>query len=175
MKKKCNMDYSPSNIGIASLAVSGSTYCPTISFGDCVTYSSMAVMPCNQEKANTMTPRDDADKARYLLSRLYDVQYAKKEEAKTTFGLSDDPFPTGAKALVDAITAGMYILPTDPEDKHYTMIRFRDPKKVEDKAGYKTFKEALTKQYEIAKDRISIQQPEEALKTFEAFRDAAIQ
>lgn len=111
----------------------------------------------------------------HLQNRLWMIKEVKTNKARNTFGITDDNPPTTPQEIVDRIKAGNFVISKDwtskMEEYVYSprcvvdYIRWRDPAKVEDKAGYKKWKEeVLHPQYTLLKDSIAIKDPECALK-----------
>ncbi len=116
----------------------------------------------------------------YLDGRAYNIYSNKKYDARIAFGLADEQSPQNPQALVDRIKAGLYVLPeqwnnecdTNPQWFVHN-IRWRDPKKVEDKDGYKAKCKVFEVEYQKLLDTIKIKDPTEALTELQAWETAS--
>lgn len=107
---------------------------------------------------------ENADKRAYLTSRLSRIYYAKDRELGMQFGLHDDAYPETAKELIERIKSGLYVLPKEDDDFGPTDIRWRDPNKIADRAGYTAASKLLAKEREKIQDQIVIADPADTLK-----------
>lgn len=142
-------------------------------------FGNMKVMPIKKEEEkednmNTISVEKD-----YLVRRLDTSKYNVRQALYPKFGLVDDEQPKTTKDLVDRIKAGLFIPPKDDEDERYygaadvvSNFRWRDPAKVEDKAGFKTADKLLEKSVTDTRDTIMIADPADGLKALQAFETA---
>lgn len=134
-----------------------------------------------EEKENNMERFEETLEGKqqsYLTRRADSEYYSKEGSLQKTFGLRDDDTPMTAQALVDRIKTGMYVL-DEKDGKRVTSpmwsvesIRWRDPSKKEDLAGYDTAMGKLKLMLKDTKDAIILGTPETALgkiKEIEAF------
>lgn len=133
-----------------------------------------------EENMITATIDSGHDQARnYLRERARSIREETSAILQRQFGLLDDTAPKTANELVARIKDGKYVIKADRGDKEtygdgMQYIRWRDPAKTEDKAGYKTAFDALHKQYMAAKDAIIVMDPKEGLTALQAFESATI-
>lgn len=135
-----------------------------------------------EEKENNMERFEETLEGKqqsYLTRRADSEYYSKEGSLQKTFGLRDDDTPMTAQGLVDRIKTGMYVL-DEKEGKRVNspmwaidVIRWRDPSKKEDQAGYDTAMGKLRLMLKDTKDAIILGTPETALgkiKEIEAFQ-----
>ena len=122
----------------------------------------------------------ESAKTNYLLSRFSSVKSDIRGTLNKQFGLVNDDAPYTAQDLVDRITSGKYILPTEKEAELYrqcyygssnpiNIIKWRDPSIVEDKAGFKLAEEQLEVASQDVQDAIMIKTNDEALAAIKEF------
>lgn len=131
-----------------------------------------------EQQENTMITNNTipAEKT-YLISRLDNSNYKVLNNIlPTKFGLTDDDRPRTANDLVARITAGTYIVSKDNGDSRMydplDAIRWRDPKVVEDKAGYAAAEKVLKIAYTATKDQIIVKDIDTGLTALQAFETA---
>lgn len=134
--------------------------------------------------SSMIASKSDLAQARsYLESRLDDAARTKRsEELRKAFYMDDDEAPATAKQMVERITAGKFILPTDKEEaeylKYYSFygsapfktIKWRDPSKPADTAGYAA---AVAKVHETEGDTLDVIKTgteKEGLEALKAFK-----
>jgi len=129
----------------------------------------------------------ESAKTNYLLQRASNVKYKIQEDLRIKFGLNDDETPHTAQELVDRITSGKYILPTEKEaellnDRCWPYpsamagIKWRDPAVKEDRAGYKAAEKQLETAFDDVHDAVMIKSNDDALaaiKEFETWKPAS--
>lgn len=118
----------------------------------------------------------EKDQRAYLRSRIRTIRADKNSALFRQFGLTDDEAPTTPGEFAKRIADGQYTIDKENLDKKTyspaAYIRWRDPAKVEDKAGYEKAYEALTAAYTKAKDAAvlsPIADAKTALDTFESW------
>jgi len=121
----------------------------------------------------------DKDQRRYLLSELYDAFSAAKLALKRKFGLADDETPQTIQDAIKRIQDGLFVLPEKYKNRDsyasLSYIRWRDPKIVEDQAGYEAAKLPLKAAYTKTEREIKIFSPEKGLQAIIDFETAAAQ
>lgn len=153
-------------------------------------YQDIMVGPtCKQEeKENTMrlyANGADSETKNFILTRLSTAAATKKTALKTTYGLVDDAAPKTPKELVDRILAGNIVLPKDADDKDrysyygirdmFETIRFRDPKVLEDKDGYKVAADKVDLAVKTTEETIVVLDAQTGLKALQDFEAATFQ
>lgn len=123
-----------------------------------------------EEGNNPMVRR----KAYYLSNRIENIFDVKKRELQKQFGLVDDSEPISPQDMVDRIKTGKYII--EEKKKYYGWsdgLRWRDPSRKEDQAGFDAANSAMQIAFRDALDTIKIISDEQArlkaLKDFEAW------
>lgn len=126
----------------------------------------------------------ESAKTNYLLQRFSNVKSKIRTDLYKQFGLLNEDQPANAQELVDRITSGKYILPTEKEEElmrqvyycgHNVLnsIKWRDPAIVEDKVGFKAAEDQLDLDANDVHDAIMLKTSDEALaaiKTFESWK-----
>jgi hypothetical protein len=119
----------------------------------------------------------EASQRSVVRDTLYSTVYKIKSALKKEFGMVDDDAPRTAAELIKRITDGQYTV-----DKEYidyetygaqgavNYIRWRDPKVVEDKAGYKAARAQLEEAYEDAKLKAALLPVADLLQLVEDFK-----
>lgn len=147
------------------------------------------ISPCcekeEKKKESTMTTifdRDAADKREYLTGRLYSIVESKYDDLRKTYAIADDNYPLDAKEFVDRIISGKYELKkgwdSDEARKWHnptSYLRFRDPAKPADTAGFEAAREKVDLAEQTVRDAIAIKSATEALDALIAFESATIQ
>lgn len=123
--------------------------------------------------ASIIADTTEKDQRRFAGDRLVTIFYDKKSALKKQFGLIDDEAPKTPAEFIKRIADGMYTIDKDKMDKETygpeRYIRWRDPSKVEDKAGYDAAKKALEDAYTKAKDKVALGAAADLLAAVEAF------
>lgn len=118
----------------------------------------------------------EKDQRRYLIDALYTAYQSAKSALEVKFGITDENSPSTLSELVKRIQDGQFVLPEKYKDKpHYactSYLRWRDPKTVEDKAGFDVAKAALKKARDAAERIITIKAPADGLTALEDFEAA---
>lgn len=133
--------------------------------------------PMNYASATVIAQDNTESKQRsFLTGQLYDAYETAKMALKRQFGLIDDETPETMPDLVKRIQDGLFVIPEKYKDaKVYGSlgsIRWRDPKKVEDKDGFAAAKVDLKKTFAEAQRIIMILTPAEGLKALQDFEAA---
>jgi hypothetical protein len=119
----------------------------------------------------------EKDQRRSLRDALYTAYRAKVQATKVQFGMIDDDRPGTATEIVARIQAGKFVLDSKYADcdvySPLEYITWRDPSIKEDKAGYKTARDALDAAHDALKLRAAVLPVADALAAVEAYRDAA--
>src|SRR6266576_887816 len=130
------------------------------------------VNPMNYASATLVSQEDTTlrDQRRYLLSELNDSFDKAKTALKRKFGLADDATPTSIEDAVKRIQDGLFIIPKRYLEKgasyaSMAYLRWRDPKTVEDQAGYDAAKAPLKAAYTKAQRELKIFSPEKGLQS----------
>jgi hypothetical protein len=103
----------------------------------------------------------------------------KLVQLEREFGLSDDEAPKTFNEFIKRIKAGdiIYDGSKDEDYEHgsspYYNIRWRNPKKKEDRAGFYEAEKDLLKKYQAAKDEIVVLSLEQALAAKRLFETTA--
>lgn len=126
----------------------------------------------------------ESAKTNYLLSRMSDVKSKKREVLYKQFGLGVDDTPASAQELIDRITAGKFVLPTEKEEELYrtaygyyspsavlNVIKWRDPSVKEDKVGYKDATDQLEVAAQAVQDLIMIDTNANALEAIKSLEN----
>ena len=161
---------------------------PPISFVDCPKVASAPTTkgwgnkkdtsPMNSYASATVisTESSDRDQRHYLIDRMYTIYYTAKTALQRKFGLMDDEAPVTLADTVKRIQDGQFVIPEKYGDKNtygsLSYIRWRDPKAVEDKAGYEAAKADLKKAFTKVEDTIRILPPADGLKALQDFEAA---
>lgn len=146
---------------------------------------SMETQPTEKEN-NTMARVYDggleATQKNYLFDRVASAVSEKREDLRQTFGLKDDADPKTPKELVDRIMAGQIVLPENADKPDVwdfvsvrsmlIQIRWRDPKKLEDKVGYEAAARKLKDASKATDDIIMTSDAPTGLKAFQEFQAA---
>lgn len=115
----------------------------------------------------------EKDQRDYARSRIRDIRGAKEAAFEKQFGLIDDARPSTPAEFAKRIADGLYTIDKEHQDVQFyrpsDYIRWRDPKKVEDKAGYKAAVEKLNAAYTKAKDKMILAPVSELEATIDAF------
>jgi len=129
----------------------------------------------------------ESAKTNYLLQRASNAKYKIQEDLHKQFGLSDDESPRNPQELVDRITSGKYVLPTEKESELMVNqywpcspmlagIKWRDPAVKEDRAGWKAAEKQLETAFNDVHDAVMIKSNDDALaaiKEFETWKPAS--
>ena len=120
----------------------------------------------------------EKDQRRYLREELYCAYQNAKLVLQRKFGLADDETPSSIEEAVKRIQDGLFVIPEKYKGKgasyaSMTYIRWRDPKTVEDKAGYEAAKAPLKVAFTKAEREIRIFTPEKGLQSIIDFEAAA--
>lgn len=135
--------------------------------------------PMNSYASATLVTAADttlADERRFLRHELSDAFEKAKLTLKRQFGLEDDEAPMTLDETIKRIQDGLFVIPEKYKDqKTYGSLgylRWRDPKAVEDKAGYKAARVTLDAEYSKAERIIKILTPQEGLQAVIDFEAA---
>lgn len=135
--------------------------------------------PMNSYASATLVTAADttlADERRFLRHELSDAFEKAKLTLKRQFGLEDDEAPMTLDETIKRIQDGLFVIPDKYKDqKTYgslSYLRWRDPKAVEDKAGYKAARVTLDAEYSKAERIIKILTPQEGLQAVIDFEAA---
>jgi len=113
----------------------------------------------------------------YLLRALRGANYQHERDSNNKFGLNDEDDPETGTEMVKRIKDGQYVIqkydPEDPDSRDY--IRWRDPAKVTDRAGHRTWMKKVKDLYEIAEAKIMTLSAAEGLAALNEFKTAAPQ
>jgi len=113
----------------------------------------------------------------YLLRALRSASYQHERDSTNRFGLDDEDDPETGTEFVQRIKDGQYVIqkydPEDPDSRDY--IRWRDPAKVTDRAGHRTWMKKVKDLYEIAEAKIMTLSAAEGLAALNEFKTAAPQ
>jgi hypothetical protein len=114
----------------------------------------------------------------YLRKELRDTKNEQLIQLEREFGLTDDAEPRSVNEIKKRILAGdfMYSGNKNEDYEHsspWYHIRWRNPKKKEDHAGFQKAEEELLKKYRAAKDEIVILPLEQGLAAKRAFEGQA--
>ncbi len=132
------------------------------------------VQPTEETKMNTTKLPEEKI---YLLDRVTQVYYeVHTPTLRRKFNLDPDPRPTTFKEMRERLEAGQFSLPSDDDYSCHrsgyidlAYLRWQDPTKKEDLAGYdnarKSLKDLLTK----ARDAIVVKSVDEGLKVLQDF------
>lgn len=116
----------------------------------------------------------EAEQREIVRSTLRTFKYAKANELEKQFGLTDDEAPRTAAEFIERITSGQYTVDEKYKDERtYSpsqFIRWRDPSKVEDRAGYKDAVKKLDAAYADAKLKAALLPIADLLKLVEDFK-----
>jgi hypothetical protein len=119
----------------------------------------------------------EAGQREFVRDTLRKAHEAKKDQFRKDFGLVDDDEPRTPADLVKRITDGQYTIDAKHVDEKtwgcqsaVGYIRWRDPKIVEDKAGYEAAKTQLAEAYETAKTAAMLRPVAELEKVIEDFK-----
>lgn len=121
-----------------------------------------------------ITPKTDLTRAReYLSERLEGLQYTRRNDERKYFGLTDDDFPKDMEEFVKRIQDGKFVLPEKYKDRSVynaaDHIRWRDPAKKEDKAGFEAAADRIDKAENEARDIIWTLTEKDGLEALRAF------
>lgn len=106
----------------------------------------------------------------HLLNRIFKEFCSKDVQMRRDFWLDEMKEPQTAAEAVQRIKDGLFELPGDDDfDGGYTSIRWRDPSKKADLAGYKAALEKMKTARQDAEDEITILAPEKGLETLRRF------
>ena len=119
----------------------------------------------------------EKDQRRYLLDELYRAYETAKLALQRKFGLADDEAPVSLMDTIKRIQDGLFVIPEKYKDKNtygsLSYLRWRDPKTVEDKAGYEAAKAPLKAARTNTERQIKIFSPEKGLQSIIDFEAAA--
>lgn len=125
----------------------------------------------NNTMYTTQTYTNEPSARSHLQSRLYDTREKKNVDLRRFFGLMDDEAPETAEDTIQRIKDGKYIL--RPASDYYRTfrdrIRWRDPAKQEDEAGYEAAWEVLNKDFQDANDIITVLDVKDGLSALKQF------
>lgn len=116
----------------------------------------------------------ERDQREIVVNALRSAKEKTYTDLKKQFGLVDDEKPTTPADLVKRIQDGLYTIDKDDVDRvtyepsYY--IRWRDPSKVEDKAGYEAARVKLAEAYADAKLKAALLPVADLLKLVEDFK-----
>jgi hypothetical protein len=120
--------------------------------------------------------RSRQDAQRYI-SRVLAETYSKaSDKLSVQFGMSDEDEPKNSKELVARIQAGNFVIEKSSSDDdgwgYHPLdgIRWRDPSKTEDKAGFKAAITLLEAQKQTVNDALAVLEPPVALDALNGFR-----
>ena len=131
----------------------------------------------DEEWDSDLIASSESRKVNYLETRLYMLAEDKSMSFQRQYGLRDDTTPVTPKELVERIQSGMFVIPEEKsEHTHYygnavNHIRWRDPAKVEDQAGYEKASKALNAERTKVQDAIQILEPAAGLAAVQAFEN----
>jgi hypothetical protein len=114
----------------------------------------------------------------HLVRRLRKLRDAKLDQLEIDFGLADDEAPKTFNEFIKRVKSGdiSYTGSKDEDYEHlsgvFNHIRWRSPKKKEDKAGFKAAATLLRQKYDAAKDEIIVLDLDKALAALRAFEEA---
>lgn len=141
-------------------------------------YKQEGITPMNYASASVTTaPTEAQTQRKYLEQRLYDVYQGKREPLEAKFGLTDDAPPTTPSELAERLKAGKFAIRglddgSDKNDYRYwsasELIRWRDPAKKADQAGFDAAKADLKAKRQAALDTIKIDEPKAGLDAVKA-------
>jgi hypothetical protein len=114
---------------------------------------------------------------KYLIEGLRDARDEKIDSLSKAFGLTDDDAPRTFKDFIARVKAGdiMYDGAKDEDYEHgsiYHHLRWRSPKRKEDKTGYRAAKARALAAYARAKDDIVVLPLETGLESKRAYEAA---
>lgn len=118
------------------------------------------------------------DQRKYLAGRLEDVYRAKRSPLEAQFGLIDDDAPQSAEDFKARISEGRFTLRDAKDMGRYfynwtEALRWRDPAKKADDAGFEAARKELKAEKQKALDIIKIDEPKaglDAIKALEAWK-----
>lgn len=118
--------------------------------------------------------RTEADVKRdYLYGRLSMIEEKQYVDARRRFGLLDDEYPDKVEDLIKRIQDGKFVIRKGYENARVyaweEAIRFRDPAKAEDQAGYDLVEQQIDKDARDVRDTVTIADPVEGLAAVKAF------
>lgn len=122
----------------------------------------------------TPLPTDQVQRD-YLLGRIFDLECNKDSELRKLFFVDDDEAPNSPKATAERLAAGKYVISNADSDKEFgwhsdskSVIKWRDPSKPADMAGYRAADEAFMKAKQATRDTIVITDPATGLTALQA-------
>lgn len=108
-----------------------------------------------------------------LKNRVYAVVGDVELPLRRKFGLSNNPDPSTAEELVEAIQQKLFVLPSkdDPyaRSARWMGIQWRDPKIIKDQEGFNAAMNKLEDEIEKVVDEIYVSTPAEGLKSLRGF------
>jgi hypothetical protein len=118
------------------------------------------------------TRTDEQKKRDYLASRLDEIGFTKRNEARKAFHMDADA-PCTVQDLIDRIKAGTFTLDEKKakEQSAYCLmytIDWHDPATPADEAGYRAARDAFKKAKTETQDQIKIADPADGLKAIQA-------
>lgn len=134
-----------------------------------------------EEKETNMSHYDATER---LINRLSSIRNDKYHELRKTFGLTDDATPESLNEFIARLTSGKFTFPQDKRDSKWGIysildsIRWRDPSKKEDEAGFEIAAEKLADAYASTQDEIIVKTPTDpnaGLAALNSFKAATFQ
>lgn len=123
--------------------------------------------------AQIIADTTEKDQRRHASNRIYSIYESKKDALRKQFGLTDDAAPETAADFIKRIQDGKYTVDKEKMDKKTygpeRYIRWRDPSRVEDNAGYEAAKALLKAAYTKAEDKIALGAATDLLAAVETF------
>lgn len=120
-----------------------------------------------------VTDRADAAKREYLSYRLNSVSDSLQRKARVHFGMADEDAPETWEQFIARIQSGKFLIKESYKDKCWAYdsygIRWRDPAKVADNAGYQATYAKIMADMRDVEDVIAILEPADALKAVKEF------
>lgn len=116
----------------------------------------------------------EAEQREIVRSALRTQREVIRNQLRKDFGLVDDEDPRTPAELIKRIADGQYTIDEKYLDYRsyapWSYVRWRDPKKVEDKAGFKAAEEKLDASYQDAKLKAALLPIADLLKLVEDFK-----